>query len=599
MAENSDANNPPSSSSSSSIQSDGGAESAPPSDRRLLQERQTDALEQLAYVLAPKKGKRGNLAKILGACMLAFSIVLGGYEFAMWMIDQWQTRAMLANWVAVAREMQEVENSPELALELLEKADELVPQSGSVVRLRAYVRGMQAVKQLLALDRPFQAADVALAASAAAEASLLEQIDGGSPDWAFLRGQLAMAQNEPDRARAYLLRALEIEPEHVMARVRLAELRNRAGLRALHSGDESAAKAAFAEAKQFLNDALAIDPRSKWAMLYMATSLIENEQDFDGALEWIDRAVAVDPRFDLAFRNRGAVYFYQERWTEAETALQRALEIDPSSSGSLNLLAQVYGYADEYESARIIAKRSVSVNPSTLVGWAFLGDVTRDMALLTDRAGRAEESTELLKESIAAYSQAVDLDPRSADVRIGRSTAYIQAGDLENAGLDARKAVALVPKDPYALQVLADYQAKIGQHAEVLKTVEQILALEPAFDTAWQLKGESHLALGQSDLAGAAFDAAVEHASDDLKAEMLSSRAKFRVGLGNTALALEDYTQARTAQPEDFDAWIGEVATLIALQRNDEACVALIQAAQIKPSDERVKTLAAQAGCAQ
>ena len=248
---------------SGSLPSDGGAPNAPPSNRSSLHQRQTNALEQLAQALTPKKQK-GKLAKIIAACMIGSSIVLGGYEFATWMIDQWRTRAMLANWVEVAREMQEVENRPEIALELLEKADELLPQDGSVVRLRAYVRGMQAVKHLLTLDRPFLSADVALAASAAAEASLLEQIDGGSPDWAFLRGQLAMAQNEDERARQYLLRALEIDPDHVIARVRLAELESRAGHRLLKAGDKEAAKTAFTAARKLLDDAIVIilDQRS-------------------------------------------------------------------------------------------------------------------------------------------------------------------------------------------------------------------------------------------------------------------------------------------------------------------------------------------------
>ena len=576
---------------------EGGAPNAPPSDRGELFARQTVALEQLANSLAPKKKRKGNFAKILGACMLASTIVLGGYEFVMWAVEQWKVPAMLANWVEVAREMQEVENRPELALELLDKADELVPQNGDVVRLRAYVRGMQAVKHLLALDRPFLAADVALAASAAAEASLLEQIDGGSPDWAFLRGQLAMAQNEDDRARGYLLTALAIDPQHVMARVRLAELRNRSGHRLLHSGESDRAKLEFIEAKRLLMEALSIDPQSKWAMLYMATSLIENEADLDGAMVWSERAIAVDPRFDLAHRNKGFIYFQQEKWKDAELALQRALEIEPSSSASLITLSQVYGYSDEYESAHLFARRAVAVNPGTLVGWAFLGDVTRDMGRIAQIAERPAEAKAFLDEAVSAYSQAIELDPRSADVRIGRSTVFLLIDDLESAGLDARKAVELAPSDTYALQVLGEYQSKIGEHAEALKTAEQILVLDETFDTAWQLKAGSLLALDRPDEAAGAFDTAVERATDDLKGEILRARAAFRSTRGESALALEDYVNARTAESEDFEAWIGEAMMLIALDRKPDACGALIQAAQRKPTNERVKELRAKAGC--
>ncbi|MDI9404300.1 MAG: tetratricopeptide repeat protein, partial [Limnohabitans sp.] len=220
--------------------------------RRLL-DRQADALEQLVFVLDPsKKPKKRGVARFVGYMMLASSIVLGGYEFVSWVFEQWERRAMIANWLAVARDMQDVENAPELALELLEQANEVDPQNADVVRLRAYVRGMQAVKRLLQLDRPMSTEDVAIAAAAAAEASLLEQLDPNAPDWALLRGQLAMAQREPERARAYFETALSLDPENVLVRVRSADMHFEHG-KSIETTDPVAAKEEFATAKRFLD----------------------------------------------------------------------------------------------------------------------------------------------------------------------------------------------------------------------------------------------------------------------------------------------------------------------------------------------------------
>ncbi len=566
--------------------------------------RQADALEQLVYILDPtKRPRKRAFARVAGLLVIGSSSVLGGYEFVSWVLDQWQRRAMISNWVAVAREMQDVENAPEIALELLAKADEVDPQSATVVRLRAYVRGMQAVKKLLQLDRPFKPEDVAMAGAAHAEAALLEQLDPWSADWALLRGQLAMAQNEPIRARRYFERALSLEPDNVLVRVRLAEMLFRAGVAEMESRPESAEED-FLAAARMLDAAIERDRRSKLAWLYKGNHALErsmwdddSEAYLNAALNSYEEAIAIDDRFELAHRNRAIVLAALGKVDEAEAALNRALEVEPDSCGALTQLSQLYGAKDEYETALLFARKATESNPGSLQAWAWRANVEQDFGKVKDRDGEKDEARDLLDAAVASYGMAIDLDPRSADVRIERSTLQLDLGRQVLAGADARQAVALAPRDPYAWQALAKYQDAIGEGRAALRSLSELLRLDANFDAAHALMAKIQLQSGELAAASRSITAAIEHAEQDLVAQFLASRARIRVELGDVEGALGDAVAARSAEPESFEYWLLEAEILIGAGRLDEACVPLAEANQRKPGTEEIARLRAEAGC--
>lgn len=574
----------------------GGAASGGEGRTARLLDRQADALEQLVYVLDPsKRPQKRGVARLIGLMVVGSSTVLGGYEFVAWVLDQWQRRAMISNWVEVAREMQDVENAPEIALDLLAKADEIDPQSAGVVKLRAYVRGMQAVKRLLQLDRPFNAEDVAMAGAAHAEASLLEQLDPGSPDWALLRGQLAMAQKEPVRARAYFERALALDPENVLVRVRLADMLYETAVAELESKPASA-KEDFEAANRMLDAALKRDPRSKLAWLYKGNhALTERPAD---AIDAFDRAIAIDPRFELAHRNRGLALISLDRLAEAEEAFRRALEIEPDSSGALASLSQLYGRQDEYESALLYARRATEANPGSLDAWTWLAAVEADFGSKTRADGDPSEGQALLDAAVESYGRAIELDPRSADVRCERSQLQRKLGRLAQAGADARQAVLLAPSNAYAWNALAESQIAIGEVGAAKRSLAEVIRLAPTFDVAYKQLAMLQVEAGELEEAESSISKAIDCSEADHLAGFLAKRAEIRERRGDREAALVDAVAARKAEPESFDHWILEARLLLAVGRPEAACAALVEANQRKPGAEEVLRLRDEAKCA-
>jgi tetratricopeptide (TPR) repeat protein len=462
---------------------------------------------------------------------------------------------------------------------------------------------MQAVKQLLQLDRPFKPEDVAMAGAAHAEASLLEQLDPWSADWALLRGQLAMAQNEPIRARGYFERALALDPENVLVRVRLADMLFETGVEEKESRPNSA-REDFLAAERMLDAAIERDRRSKLAWLYKGIHRLvrstwedEPEASLKDALRNFEEAIAIDGRFELAHRNKGIALAMLGEMEAAEAAFNRSLEVEPDSFGALTQLSQLYGARDEYETALLFARKATEANPGSLQAWTWRANVEQDFGRVKSEAGEMDDAQVLLDAAVASYGMAIDLDPRSADVRIERSKLLFDLGRQALAGADARQAVVLAPSDPYAWMALAKYQDAIGETKAAQRSLAELLVLDEKFDMAHELLAKLHLKSGDAAAAARSITAAIDHAEEDFRAQFLAFRARIRIGLGDGEDALADAVAARSAEPESFDYWLLEAEILIETNRFGEACEALAEANQRKPGSEEVARRRAEAGC--
>ena len=558
--------------------------------REQLLDRQTQALERLAVVSDPTyKPKKKFAAQLIGLFMAGSAATLGGYEFVRFVIDSHEQRVMIANWVEAARELYEVEGNAEAANELLEKASEIAPQNPDVVKLSAYIQGMQTVEALINLDRPMQKEDVSKYAKAAGQAVMLERVEPESSDWAVLRGQLALVANEPDRARVYLQRAIELDPKNSFAVLRMALVHRRLSLGA---SDDATRASELKICMELLGQALKMDPNSKWVHLWLGSIALEELNDPVLARTHLESAIKIDPRFAIAFYSLGTVAMKLEEWPVAEKCFQRSLEIRPDLAGALSGMAIVYGSQNLYEIGLRYARKAVVADPGSLESWRYNGLLAREVAKELLKIGDEANSKVTLAEAITAYSNALDLDPRNGDCYIERSALYRQSNQLAEAGNDARNAVLFAPNDPYAWNALAVVQAQGGFHQEAVESFGKTIGLEAKFDEAYLGRAKSKVELREFDAAAADFNLALENASDDLKADILLARGMFRASRGDHAAALIDCVAARTKDERSFDAWIAEAESLKALGRASDSHAAARRALMLRPSDSHAQALA-------
>ena len=551
-------------------------------ESQVLLRRQAEALERLATVSDPEyKPRQKVIQRLMAVGIAGGGIVLATYQFGLFVMDSYERRGMVANWVEAAREMYEVEGSAAEAGEMLKRAAELGPQDVDVVKLGAYIDGMRAVERLVNLDRPFDKADVEEYGRAMGQAVMLERVDPESPEWAILRGQLALAAGEPDRARTFLDKALAIDPKNAFATLRLALVHlNLANA----SSDKAVRDRELAECRSGLDLALKLNPQFKWALLWKASVVLEVDKDPKIATKILEQALQIDPRFVNALVTLGICEMSREDWNAAERALVRALAIRPNEALALNELAYVYGAQDKYEIGLRYARRSTDANPGNLRAWNMRGLLARELAKAT--AGTESERAELLKEAINAYSKALDLDPRNVSAYVERSTLNRLTGHLQQAGEDARNAVMFGPERTFAWNALGRFQAEAGFHDKAAETFAKVIELDPTFDTAYLDRARARIASGDRVRAATDLDAALEKASSEFRPEILLARGKFLESGGDQERALADFVAARTAQIDLFDAWMAEAGVLKALGRLEDSKTAAREALQLRPGDE-------------
>jgi len=118
------------------------------------------------------------------------------------------------------------------------------------------------------------------------------------------------------------------------------------------------------------------------------------------ALDHFTEALSLDPSED----DLGRVLFYVgachkelQRFDEAIEFLERAVEVDPDDIANHNLLGFCYYKLKRHDEAVTCFRHAVEIDPKSGIDWANLGSNLRDL-------GRTEEAIEM-------YRKALSLDP--------------------------------------------------------------------------------------------------------------------------------------------------------------------------------------------
>lgn len=145
----------------------------------------------------------------------------------------------------------------------------------------------------------------------------------------------------------------------------LAEARNLLGLVLIEQGR-------FDEAVEVLRasatDAMNVSPHLAWGNVGLA---LLRTRDYPGALEALEQAVAIQPRFCVGFARMGEALVAQSNYERAEQALSRALEADPSCGthvglqNAWRLRGEARAHLGHREDAVSDFERCVELGPNT------------------------------------------------------------------------------------------------------------------------------------------------------------------------------------------------------------------------------------------
>jgi len=155
------------------------------------------------------------------------------------------------------------------------------------------------------------------------------------------------------------------------------------------------------------------------------------------------------------------------------------------------------------------------------------------------------------EQAVEAFTEVLDDNPDNVDALVGRSRAYGQLGDPQQALVDAKRAVALAPESGEAYMARGLALLAAGSTEDGIADMEQAAALDPDNAEIFFTQAEVYIVLGEIDRALVNYDKAID--LDPRNDEYLYRRGNLYYALSELESALKDYNAAIKLDPGNAD----------------------------------------------
>ncbi|MBK8491273.1 MAG: tetratricopeptide repeat protein [Saprospirales bacterium] len=234
---------------------------------------------------------------------------------------------------------------------------------------------------------------------------------------------------------------------------------------------------------QLFQSALAIDSLFAPAYAGLGDALAQKANRFgrdlpllDSAMAVCERAIELDPELSEAYKAKGLVLHYQEKYDEAMDANLQSLKYNPSNGMATLNLASIYSMNGEMVNAIRWARKALDLNPKDK--WTQVG-----LAKMYMTVGMHDEAIELLTDCLQLYP-----DFRTAhEMLFG---IYLQLGNLGKAKEYARECDKHAPEATCETRLLVILELSKGNLRQARKLLEEAgvperYATQKDYETDW------------------------------------------------------------------------------------------------------------------
>jgi len=226
---------------------------------------------------------------------------------------------------------------------------------------------------------------------------------------------------------------------------------------------------------EYLERAVAIEPRYAlahdqiaWANIIFAighgAATVRPTDAWARARRAASAAIDADPHCGQAYAALGALRFMADYdWTGAEESYKRALELSPGDSFVMDSYALMLNAQERYDEALAVQRRARELDPLASV-------LTSDLTTTLLRAGRYAEAA-------SEARHLVDIDPRFPLAHSTLGWAHVLAGRADEGLEELRTAASLSPGNTLFLAQLGEaygLTGRLDRALEVKKELEQM-----------------------------------------------------------------------------------------------------------------------------
>ena len=285
----------------------------------------------------------------------------------------------------------------------------------------------------------------------------------------------------------------------------------------------------YAQALQYFNKALAIDPNDKVALTGKGESL-DNLGNYTQAMPYLDKALSIDPNDKVALTGKGESFNGLGNYTEAIPYLDKALTIDPNYKVALNDKGAALG---NYTQAIQYYDKALAIDPNYKEA--------------LDNKANALYTLGNYSQAIPYLDKALSIDPNFKAALTGKGYVLNSLGNYSQAIPYLDKVLAMDPNNKDALTGKGDSLNGLGNYTQAIPYLDKALAMDPNYQEALASKGDSLDNLRNYSQAIPYLDKALAIDPNDKIA--LNDKGYALSGLGNYTQAIQYYDKALAIDP--------------------------------------------------
>ena len=270
------------------------------------------------------------------------------------------------------------------------------------------------------------------------------------------------------------------------------------------------------------------------------------------SLDFLDKALALEEAEDW-----NGLLAHCLQWTQAES----------ENSFAWYVLGVAYGNLVRHDDAIAAYREAVRINPELAEAWNNLG-------VAYDNLGRPDDA-------IAAYRKALRINSEYADAWYNLGLAYYNLDRYDDAISAYREALRINSEDADVWYNLGIAYYNLARTNDAIATWREALRINPEHADAWNNLGAAYNNLNR-------YDDAIVALREALRINSEYAETWYNLGIAYDYLnryddAIAAYREALRINSEDADAWNNLGNVYYDLDRNDDAIAAFREALRINP----------------
>jgi len=226
--------------------------------------------------------------------------------------------------------------------------------------------------------------------------------------------------------------------------------------------------------------AIEIDPRYAAAYAGLGETYATLYQNYERSPDLVDtaiesslKAIMYDDSLSEAHAALSLSYFHKGDLDAALEEGKKAIELDPHNFLGYWILGRIYHTSDRDREATECLEKVIRLNPDFYTAYM-------DLRMCYERLGEERKYRDTVRAVLEVYPRYLLKHPDDGRAYIFYATDLAQAGRLDEAKVQAAKALELSPSDPLMLYNCACFYARMGEKELSLKSLRA--AVESGFE---------------------------------------------------------------------------------------------------------------------